>query len=178
MLSFTECTLTACFLGALQAVASKAGKAEKARDAKIHTEVHIGLPKDAAGFGLAVDIKVEGVADQSLIDEAHAVSRVVTSCASELGLLNPYTVLPIQPCVQGRYRGHRFQSMKQERRAKDPSNPVVKAPVSMLMNVLYRVVLEVVFLRGIISIDTWIEAKLQSGQQPNDNPDSENTAHD
>jgi len=63
---------SACFLGALQMVAGQQGKTEMARNAKIHAQVHIGKPNDMAGFGLAVEIQVEGVEDQALIDEAHA----------------------------------------------------------------------------------------------------------
>lgn len=39
----------------------------------MHAQVHIGKPNDMAGFGLAVEIQVEGVDDQALIDGAHAV---------------------------------------------------------------------------------------------------------
>ena len=67
----------ACFLGALQAVARKQGKAETAKDAKVHAQVHIGKRTDTPGFGIAVDLKVEGVEDQSLIDSAHAVCHSV-----------------------------------------------------------------------------------------------------
>lgn len=42
------------------------GKAESAKKATVHTSVHIGEPKDIGGFGLAVDIKVEGVDDDVL----------------------------------------------------------------------------------------------------------------
>lgn len=64
---------SACFLGALQLVAGMAGKKDLAANAKIHTSVHIGEPTDVAGFGLAVDIEVEGVPDEKLIQDAHAV---------------------------------------------------------------------------------------------------------
>ncbi|KAH8119320.1 OsmC-domain-containing protein [Phellopilus nigrolimitatus] len=60
-----------CFLGALQLVASKAGKKEAAAHAKIHTAVHLGPPKGLEGFGINVDIKVEGVEDDELIQAAH-----------------------------------------------------------------------------------------------------------
>ncbi|THH07878.1 hypothetical protein EW146_g9176 [Bondarzewia mesenterica] len=61
----------ACFLTALQLAAGKMGKFDQARSAKVHTEVHIGDAKDVKGYGLAVDIKVEGVEDQDLIDAGH-----------------------------------------------------------------------------------------------------------
>ncbi|KAI5120652.1 hypothetical protein M0805_007989 [Coniferiporia weirii] len=60
-----------CFLGALQFVASKAGKKDAAAHAKIHTAVHLGTPEGGDGFGINVDIAVEGVADDSLIQAAH-----------------------------------------------------------------------------------------------------------
>ena len=47
---------------------------EAAKNAKIHTKVHIGEPNDQPGFGLAVEIIVEGVKDQALIEAAHKVS--------------------------------------------------------------------------------------------------------
>lgn len=63
----------ACFLGALQLVAGKAGKKDAAKNAKIHTAVHLGTPEGFEGFGLSVDIKVEGVEDEELIQAAHEV---------------------------------------------------------------------------------------------------------
>lgn len=65
---------SACFLGALQLVAGKAGKKEAAQNAKIHASVHLGSPEGFDGFGIAVDIKVEGVEDEALIKAAHDVS--------------------------------------------------------------------------------------------------------
>ncbi|KAF8584819.1 OsmC-like protein [Ramaria rubella] len=62
----------ACFLGALQLTASMAGKKDLVKEAKIHTAVHLGEPNDKPGFGIAVDIEVEGVADEQLITDAHA----------------------------------------------------------------------------------------------------------
>ncbi|TDL26068.1 OsmC-like protein [Rickenella mellea] len=60
-----------CFLGALQLVASKTGKKEAAQNAKIHTAVHLGSPEGFEGFGIGVDIKVEGLDDTELIKAAH-----------------------------------------------------------------------------------------------------------
>ncbi|KAH9946997.1 OsmC-like protein [Amylocystis lapponica] len=60
-----------CFLGALQMVAGKAGKADMARDAVIRTEVHLGQANDMPGFGLQVSIQVEGVPDDDLIKAGH-----------------------------------------------------------------------------------------------------------
>jgi organic hydroperoxide reductase OsmC/OhrA len=69
---FCTTSLLACFLGALQLVAGKLGKGDSAKDAVVHTSVHIGEPKEMPGFGLAVDIKVEGV-DEDVIKGAHEV---------------------------------------------------------------------------------------------------------
>ena len=65
--------VSACFLGALQAVAGKAGKKDAAANAKIHASVHIGTPEKLEGFAVNVDLKVEGVQDEKLIKAAHEV---------------------------------------------------------------------------------------------------------
>ena len=52
------------------------GKSDQARNAIVHTQVHIGKPNDMEGFGLEVEIKVEGIEDQALIDAGHAVCLV------------------------------------------------------------------------------------------------------
>lgn len=48
------------------------GRKDAAKDAVIHTSVHIGEPEGKAGFGIAVDIKVEGV-DDELLKAGHEV---------------------------------------------------------------------------------------------------------
>ncbi|KAF8317901.1 organic hydroperoxide resistance protein [Clavulina sp. PMI_390] len=63
---------SACFLGALQAVAAQQGKKDAVKNASITANVHIGTPNDRPGFGIAVDLTVSGVEDQELIDAAHA----------------------------------------------------------------------------------------------------------
>lgn len=55
-------------------MAGKTGKKHAAKHAVVHTQVHIGEPNDIGGFGLAVDIKVEGVDDDALIQAGHEVS--------------------------------------------------------------------------------------------------------
>ena len=55
-------------------MARKAGKADAAKNAVIHTQVHLGEPEVIGGFGIAADIKVEGVEDEALIQAAHDVS--------------------------------------------------------------------------------------------------------
>jgi organic hydroperoxide reductase OsmC/OhrA len=62
----------ACLLGAIQAVAGRMGKKDMAKDAVVHTSVHIGEPSELSGFGIAVDIKVEGV-DEELLQAGHDV---------------------------------------------------------------------------------------------------------
>ena len=63
----------ACFLGALQFVAGKAGKKEAAANAKIHAAVTLGRSAELEGFALKVDLKVEGIEDEALINAAHEV---------------------------------------------------------------------------------------------------------
>ncbi len=40
----------------------------------MHTQVHLGKPNDMDGFGLEVEIQVEGVS-QELVDAGHEVSH-------------------------------------------------------------------------------------------------------
>lgn len=54
--------------------AGKMGKKDAAKDAVIRARVHLGEPENIGGFGIAVDIEVEGVEDEELIQAAHAVS--------------------------------------------------------------------------------------------------------
>ena len=63
-----------CLLGAIQFVAGKLGKSEMAKKAVVHTSVSLGDAEGLEGFGIAVDIKVEGV-DDELLQAGHAVSR-------------------------------------------------------------------------------------------------------
>jgi len=74
----------ACFLGALQMMAGKTGKKNAVKNAVVHTKVHLGEPKDIGGFGIAVDIEVEGVEDEALIQAGHEncpYSRALTQGA-------------------------------------------------------------------------------------------------
>ena len=48
------------------------GKEKMGKKAVVHTSVHIGTPENLEGFGLAVDVKVEGV-DEELLNAAHEV---------------------------------------------------------------------------------------------------------
>ncbi|KAN0091269.1 OsmC/Ohr family [Tylopilus felleus] len=60
-----------CFLGALQMVANRLGKSDAVKGAVIHTSVHLGEAEQIGGFGIAVDIKVEGVEDEDVIKAGH-----------------------------------------------------------------------------------------------------------
>lgn len=62
---------SSCLLGAIQLVARGMGKTEMAKNAKVHVSVHLGEPKDMEGFGIGVDIKVEGI-DDELLQAGHA----------------------------------------------------------------------------------------------------------
>lgn len=55
-------------------MAGKQGKGDAAKNAVIHTQVHIGEPEKIGGFGISVDIQVEGVEDEALIQAGHEVS--------------------------------------------------------------------------------------------------------
>jgi len=60
-----------CFLGALQFVSRQSGNKDAAANAKIHSSVSLGPAVGMSGFGLKVDLKVEGVDDANLIQAAH-----------------------------------------------------------------------------------------------------------
>ncbi|MBO6763914.1 organic hydroperoxide resistance protein [Maricaulis sp.] len=67
---------SACFIGAMKAVAGKVGTKVPA-DATVETTVGIG-PRDEGGFGLDIDLKVdlpglERDTAQALVDAAHQV---------------------------------------------------------------------------------------------------------
>lgn len=64
---------TACFLGAIQLAATRAGKKEVGERAVVHADVSIGPPTDRPGFGLKVMLRIEGVEDQAILDSAHEV---------------------------------------------------------------------------------------------------------
>jgi hypothetical protein len=69
----------ACLLSAIQLASNKLGKTDEARNAVVHAQVHLGKPTDMDGFGLEVEIQVEGVS-QDLVDAGHAVSVDVNLC--------------------------------------------------------------------------------------------------
>jgi len=62
---------SACFLGALKAVAGQQKKTAAVKDAKIHASVDIGPANEKNGFSIAVKILVENVSDHGLIQAAH-----------------------------------------------------------------------------------------------------------
>lgn len=62
----------ASFLDAIQAAAKPLGKKEIARRAIVRTSVHIGTPDDMEGYGIRVDVKVQGV-DRGIMKTAYEV---------------------------------------------------------------------------------------------------------
>ncbi|CDO68967.1 hypothetical protein BN946_scf184782.g15 [Trametes cinnabarina] len=62
-----------CFLGALQLAAARANKKELAENAKVTANVFLGHPSepDIDGFGLRVEINVEGCDNDEIIAAAH-----------------------------------------------------------------------------------------------------------
>jgi organic hydroperoxide reductase OsmC/OhrA len=63
----------ACFLGAIQVAATRAGKKEVGDRALVHADVSIGRTQDVPGLGLKVVLRIEGVEDQAILDAAHEV---------------------------------------------------------------------------------------------------------
>jgi hypothetical protein len=78
-------------------VAGRMGRKDAAKHAVVHTSVHIGEPKEMSGFGIAVDIKVEGV-DEELLKAGHEVCVYPTL----VGLTDhPFSLgLPVQSCPE------------------------------------------------------------------------------
>ncbi|KAI0089096.1 OsmC-like protein [Irpex rosettiformis] len=62
---------SACLLSAIQFASNRLGKTDEARSAVVHAQVHIGKPNGMEGFGLEVEIQVEGVS-QELVDAGNA----------------------------------------------------------------------------------------------------------
>ncbi|KAH8108027.1 OsmC-like protein [Cristinia sonorae] len=77
---------SACFLGALQLAASRVDKRELVEQAKVNAAVFLGHPEDPNmdGFGLRVELTVEGCDDDAIISAAHEFcpySRALTQGA-------------------------------------------------------------------------------------------------
>ncbi|KAJ3555250.1 hypothetical protein NM688_g2682 [Phlebia brevispora] len=62
---------SSCFLGALQYVAARANKKELAEKATVTAKVYLGHPEEMEGFGLRVEITVDGCPDDALVQAAH-----------------------------------------------------------------------------------------------------------
>jgi len=62
-----------CFLGALQLAAARSEQKELAEKAKVHSSVFLGHPTDPNmdGFGLRVELTIEGCDDDAIIQAAH-----------------------------------------------------------------------------------------------------------
>lgn len=65
-------------------MAARAGKKELGEKAKVHSKVYLGHPKDPnlEGFGLRVELSVEGIEDDDIIAAAHNVSLPACSFSS------------------------------------------------------------------------------------------------
>lgn len=94
-------------------MAARAGKKEIAEKAKVHSKVFLGHPEDpdVEGFGLRVELCVEGIEDDDIIAAAHNVSLTAFSLASYVHVDRPPSVLRVQPCTDPRLRGHRRESL-------------------------------------------------------------------
>lgn len=91
-------------------MAGRMGKKDAANNAAIHVNVHLGEADKLGGFGLAVDIKVEGVEDEELIKAGHDVRALFIFVVQR-----PYSTfpvgLPLQPCIDAWRYCQRFQSV-------------------------------------------------------------------
>lgn len=77
-----------CLLGAIQAAGKSLGKSDMAKNAVVHASVSIGLSAEIQGFGLAVDIKVEGI-DEELLKAGHEVCHCMRSASFQMILKQP-----------------------------------------------------------------------------------------
>jgi organic hydroperoxide reductase OsmC/OhrA len=77
----------ACFLGAIQVAASRAGKKEVGERAVVNADVSIGRTKDIPGLGIQVVLRIEGVEDQAILDAAHEVGYTVVVLSRPLKLM-------------------------------------------------------------------------------------------
>ncbi len=66
----------ACLLEAIHLVARQMNKTDMAQHAKVHVTVHLGEPNDLPGFGIGVNVKVEGI-DDELLQAGHEVRRYI-----------------------------------------------------------------------------------------------------
>lgn len=85
-------------------VSNQLGKTDEARNAVVHSQVHLGKPEGEDGFGLEVEIQVEGVS-QELIDAGHAVSIAAYMRNEAFGTRGSY-VLGGQACPYSRAMKH------------------------------------------------------------------------
>ena len=71
----SDCT-AACMLASIQVASNQLDKVSEAKNAVVHARVHLGEPKGRDGYGLEVEIEVEGVG-QDLIDAGHKVRSLL-----------------------------------------------------------------------------------------------------
>ena len=62
----------ACLLASIQVASNALSQVSEAKNAVVHTQVHLGKPHGHDGYGLEVEIQVEGVS-QELLDAGHEV---------------------------------------------------------------------------------------------------------
>lgn len=72
-----------------------------AANAVVRASVHIGPAAELDGFGLAVDIKVEGV-DEELLKAGHAVRLIILLTSINISQPNYQLVLSVQSCFNQR----------------------------------------------------------------------------
>jgi hypothetical protein len=86
----------ACFLSAIQIVATKAGKKEVGDRAVVHADVSIGRTKNIPGLDLGIVLRIEGVEDQAILDVAHEVGYIHCCCHDsrplKLMLVNSFVI--------------------------------------------------------------------------------------
>lgn len=87
----------------MQMMAGRMGKSDAVKEAVIHTSVHLGEAEQIGGFGIAVDIRVEGVEDEEVIKAGHEVRCALCFGRRGIGvpMVTPYFCLglSVQPCV-------------------------------------------------------------------------------
>jgi hypothetical protein len=59
-------------LASIQTASNALDKVAEAKDAVVHARVHLGKPKGHDGYGLEVELEVEGIS-QELVDAGHKV---------------------------------------------------------------------------------------------------------
>lgn len=92
------------------------GKSDNVKNVAVHANVHIGDAAEVDGYGLSVDLKIEGVQDQDLIDAAHQVSSdIILFLDSSVGLTSYVlrgVAVPVQSSAGARCCRQYFQGRR------------------------------------------------------------------